>query len=249
MLNKNKLTICYERLSREDLRADQSLSIENQKQILEDYAVNNGFVPFLHLSDDGFSGTQWNRPGWQELIARVDNGEVGTILLKNLDRMGRDYLRVGLNREMFAEKGVRLIAVNDGYNSQNGDDDFTPFKDILAEWVARDTSRKIRAVFKARTENGKHVTGCIPYGFMHDPNDRQNWLIDSIAAKVVQHIFQLVIDGNGVYQIAKILENEKVLIPTAHWESLGCAENVRHSYTDPYRWRGGVVSEILKRRE
>ncbi|MDR3185519.1 MAG: recombinase family protein, partial [Christensenellaceae bacterium] len=129
-----KQNILYERLSREDSRADESLSIENQKMILEKYAVENGFTPFLHISDDGQTGANYARPGWQELISMVEADEVDTILLKTLDRMGRDYLRSGLYREMFRERGVRLIAVSEGYDSAMGEDDFTPFREIMAEF-------------------------------------------------------------------------------------------------------------------
>ena len=128
-----KMTILYERLSRDDLLAGESLSIANQKQILETYAEQNGYKPYLHLSDDGHSGVQWDRPGWQELLAMVERGEVGAILVKTMDRMGRDYLRMGLYREMFKERGIRLIAVSEGFDSFTSEDDFTPFKEIISE--------------------------------------------------------------------------------------------------------------------
>jgi DNA invertase Pin-like site-specific DNA recombinase len=134
--NTPKLTILYECLSRDDELQGPSNSIVNQQHILEEYAEKNGFVPYEHIQDDGYSGTNWTRPGWQELIAKVENGEVGAILLKTLDRMGRDYLRTGLYREMFKERGVRLIAVSDGFDSFANEDDFTPFKEIMAEWYA-----------------------------------------------------------------------------------------------------------------
>ena len=124
-----------------------------------------------------------------------------------------------------------------------------PFRTLFAEWHARDTSRKIRTVFKSRTAEGKHVSGSIPYGYLHDPEDRQKWIVDEKAAQVIRHIFQLVIEGNGVYQIAKILEQERVLIPTAHWESIGAHEYAHHQYQDPYLWRGGVVSSIIARED
>ncbi|GHU59669.1 hypothetical protein AGMMS49975_27480 [Clostridia bacterium] len=209
---QNKITICYERLSKEDSRADESLSIENQKKLLETYAVQNGFTPFLHLTDDGLTGSNFNRPGWQELIAKVESGEVGTILLKTLDRMGRDYLRAGLYREMFREKGIRLIAVGDSFDSDKGEDDFTPFREIIAEWFVRDTSRKIRAINSAKIAEGKHVTGAVPYGYLHDPADRQKWIIDTEAEPIVKRIYQMTIDGKGITQIAETLSAERVLI-------------------------------------
>jgi hypothetical protein len=163
--------------------------------------------------------------------------------------MGRDYLRVGLFMEMFREKGVRLIAVNDGIDTNCGEDDFTPFRAILAEWYARDTSKKIRSVFKTRTEAGYHCSGSVPYGYLRDPNDKQQWIVDEEAAKVIRRIFNLVIEGNGVYEIANILSADKVLIPTAHFEEIGADDMIRLGYSDPYKWRGSVVSTILARRD
>ena len=248
-MNKQKVTILYERFSVNDEKDKESNSIANQRLYLEDYAERNNFKPYLHISDDGYSGTDWKRPGWQEILSKIEADEVCALIIKDSTRLGRDYIRMGLHREMFDEKGVRLIAINDGYDSGKGEDDFTPFRDILAEWYARDTSRKIRTIFDARTAEGKRVTGAIPYGYLHDPNDRQKWIIDEPAAEVVRRIFQLIIEGNGVLQIAKILEREKVLIPTAHWESIGENGNARRYYKDPYLWHDSVVSTIVAREE
>ena len=248
-MKQPKQTILYERLSRDDGEDATSNSIQNQRAMLEDYAERNNLKPYRHICDDGFSGVDWRRPGWQELISEVEAGRVQTIVVKNLDRMGRDYLRVGLYMEQFRDSGVRLIAVNDGIDTAAGEDDFTPFRAILAEWYARDTSKKIRAVFKSRMEAGHHCSGSIPYGYIRDSEDKQVWHIDEPAAEVVRRIFNLVISGKGVYQIANILAADNVLIPTAHYESTGNAGAVRHKVTDPCAWRGGVVSTILKRRE
>jgi len=220
-MNMEKVTILYERLSRDDGEDSVSNSIQNQRQLLEDYAERNNLKPYRHIQDDGWSGTVWNRPGWQELITEVEAGRVQNIVVKNLDRMGRDYLRVGLYMEQFRDSGVRLIAVNDAIDTDLGEDDFTPFRAILAEWYARDTSKKIRAVFNSRMEAGYHCSGSIPYGYLHDPDDRQQWIINEPAAEVVRRIFQLVIEGKGVYQIANILAEDKVLIPTAHHQAMG----------------------------
>ena len=243
----SKYIILYERLSREDERDNDSVSIENQRQLLQDYAERNNLKPYKHIQDDGYTGTNWKRPGWQEIISEVEAGRVQCLVVKNLDRMGRDYLRVGLFMELFRDVGVRLIAVEDGIDTDKGIDDFTPFRAIFAEYYARDTSRKIRAVFNSRMAKGYHCTGSIPYGYIHDPNDRQNWLLDEEAAAVVRRIFQLVIEGKGVYQIADILAADKVLIPSAHLRETGRLP--QHDYSDPYNWRGGVVSNILVRRE
>ena len=177
-MTATKQTILYSRLSREDERTNESLSIENQKAFLEEYAVKNGFTPFIHMVDDGFSGTTPNRPAWQEVIAKVENDGISVIIAKDSSRIMRDYVLMGIYRQMFRDKGVRLICVAENYDSANGtDDDLVPFKDIFAEWHARDTSRKIKAIFGARTANGNHVTGALPYGYIHDPNDRQKWML------------------------------------------------------------------------
>jgi len=246
----NKQTILYSRLSRDDEQDGMSGSIINQKAFLEDYAKKNGFTNCRHIVDDGYSGTTFtNRPGWNELISEVESGNVAVICTKDMSRIGRDYIRMGLYREMFREKDVRLIAVADGFDSDKGEDDLLPFKDIFAEWHARDTSRKIKTIFNSRTAEGKHVTGSIPYGYLHDPNDRQKWIIDEEAAKVIRYIFQLLIEGNGVLQIAKILEKEKVLCATYHWESMGIPGGSKRATDNPYLWQSTTIANIIKREE
>ena len=177
--NSTKQTILYSRLSREDERANESLSIENQKAFLEEYAHRNGFTNLVHLSDDGWSGTRWDRPAMMKLLDEVDKGTVGAVLCKDMSRAGRDFLRVELLMEKFRENGVRFIAITDNVDSNNGLDDFAPFRNIINEWQARDTSRKIKAIFGARTANGNHVTGALPYGYIHDPQDRQKWILEA----------------------------------------------------------------------
>jgi len=247
-LKNQKLHLLYARLSKDDGEDSTSLSIKNQRQLLTEYAEKNGLTPYRFIEDDGFSGTRWNRPGWIEVMEEIEAGRVATIIIKNLDRMGRDHLRVGLHLEEFENRGIRLIAIHDNIDTANGEDDFTPLRALFAEWHARDTSKKIRAVFKSRMEQGYHVSGSIPYGYIHNPENRQEWLLDEEAAKTIRRIFQLVIEGNGVYQIARILEREKVLIPSAHPEKVGTHNNGR-AYADPYMWRGGSVSGILEREE
>ncbi|MDR1247151.1 MAG: DUF4368 domain-containing protein [Clostridiales Family XIII bacterium] len=248
VINK-KYTILYERLSRDDPdTAGDSNSIINQRALLEKYAEQNGLTPFRHLQDDGKSGVLWKREGWQELIAEVEAGKVHAVVVKTLDRIGRDYLRVGLILEQFAELDVRLIAVADGVDTACGEDDFTPFRTILAEWYAKDCSKKIRAIFNSRMAAGFHCSGSIPYGYVHDTENRQKWLVDESAAAVIRRIFQLVIEGKGVYQIANILAADKIPIPSAHATELGLSPQ-HPDYADPYAWRGGVVSGILERKE
>jgi len=176
-----KTTILYERLSRDDEQNGESNSIQNQKSILETYAKNNGFTRITHIWDDGVSGTTFDRAGFNKMMDMVEDGKVSEILVKDMSRLGRDYLRVGLIMETLREKGVRLIAINDGVDSSLGEDDFTPFRNILNEWFARDTSRKIRSTFKSRALEGKHISPNTPYGYIRDKEDKQKWVIEAIV--------------------------------------------------------------------
>jgi len=248
-MNNEKLTILYERLSHEDGRENESLSIEHQKEYLEEYAIRNGFTNFVHRTDDGWSGTRWDRPGFQQMIDDIGRGSVGLILIKDMSRLGRDHLRVGLFLEQLREQGVRLIAVAEAIDTAKGEDDFMPFRNILAEWHARDTSRKIRAIFGARTAAGNHVTGALPYGYLHDPDDRQKWIVDEEAAPVVKRIFQGVIEGKYLARIAEELTAEKILTPAAHWRAIGERTSMGASGTDPYKWATATLIQILKKEE
>lgn len=249
MNNNNKLTILYERLSHDDGRDNESLSIEHQKEYLEEYAIRNGFTNIVHRTDDGWSGTRWDRPGFMQVMDDIEHGIVGQILVKDMSRLGRDHLRVGLLLEQLQERGVRLIAVAEGIDTAKGEDDFMPFRNIFAEWHARDTSRKIRAIFGARTAAGKHVTGALPYGYLHDPNDRQKWIVDEEAASVVKRIYHDVIAGKTYATIAAELAAEKILTPTAHWRAIGEHVSMGRSSADPYNWSIATVITILGKEE
>ena len=245
----NKLTILYERLSREDERENESVSIENQKSYLEEYAIKSGFTNFVHRTDDGWSGTRWDRPAFLQMMDEVERGNVGQILIKDMSRLGRDHLRVGLFLEQLREKGVRLIAVAEAIDTAQGEDDFMPFRNIIAEWHARDTSRKIRTIFGAKTAQGKRVTGAVPYGYLRDPKDRQKWILDEEAAPIVRRIFHSIIGGKTMTKIAEELTAEKVLTPNAHWHNIG-ANVSRGAYpADPYRWAVATIIVILKKEE
>ena len=248
-MNNDKLTILYERLSHEDGRENESLSIEHQKEYLEEYAARNGFTNVVHRTDDGWSGTRWDRPGFLQIMEDIERGNVGQILIKDMSRLGRDHLRVGLFLEQLRERGVRLIAVAEGIDTAKGEDDFMPFRNIFAEWHARDTSRKIRAIFGARTAAGKHVTGALPYGYLHDPDDRQKWILDEEAAPVVKRIFQGVIEGKPLAKIAEELTAERILTPTAHWRAIGERVSMGASGADPYKWATATLIQILKKEE
>ena len=248
---KDKITALYCRLSRDDEAKGDSNSIINQKMILEKYATEKGFKNLTFFVDDGFSGSNFERPDWKKLIAEVEQGNVGAIVAKDISRIGRDYLRVGMYTEiLFQEKNVRFIAIGNDIDSNKQDgNDFTPFINILNEFQVRDTSRKIRHVFKVKALEGKHISPSTPYGYLRDPQDKGKWIVDEVAAEVVKRIYRLIIEGKGVYQISNILCAEKVLIPSAHWANIG-ADNLRHTdYKDPYRWRGSVIGRIVEREE
>lgn len=246
-----KFTALYERLSRDDELIGESNSIKNQKQLLENYAHKNGYSPIRHFTDDGVSGTTFEREGFQAMIAEVEAGNVSAVIVKDMSRLGRDYLKVGFYTEvMFKEKGVRFIAINNGIDSANQQDsDFTPFLNIMNEWYARDASRKIQAVFKSRMQDGKRVSPSVPYGYLRSPEDKQKLIIDEEPAAVVRRIYQMVIEGKGVTAIADILTAEKVLIPSAY-AKIHCPEN-NHSkgFTNPYLWSATAVSYILEKQE
>ena len=244
-----KLDILYERLSHEDGRENESLSIENQKAYLEEYAIKHGFTNFVHMADDGWSGTRWDRPAFMKMMDEIERGNVRTILIKDMSRLGRDHLRVGLFLEQLREMGVRLIAVAEAIDTDKGEDDFMPFRNIIAEWHARDTSRKIRAIFGARTAQGKRVTGAVPYGYLPDPQDRQTWIIDEEAAPIVQRIFQSIINGKNLQQIADGLTAEGILTPNAHWKNIGVNVSRGAHNADPTKWAAATIICILKKEE
>lgn len=251
MAKDNRITALYERLSRDDEMQGESNSITNQKKYLEDYAVQHGFGNIQHFSDDGYSGTNFNRPAFNSLLTEIEAGRVGTVIVKDMSRFGRNYLQVGFYTEMmFPKKNVRFIAVNNGVDSANpADDDFTPFLNIMNEWYAKDTSKKIKAVFKAKMRDGKRVSGAVPYGYYRKPEDKQTLYVDEASASVVRRIFQLACDGMGATAIADTLSEDKILIPSAyarqnHPEDCQCT-----NYHDPYTWNATTVGYILNRRE
>ena len=246
----DKITALYCRLSRDDELSGDSNSIVNQKAILSKYAKENHFSNPLFFVDDGYSGTNFNRPSWSELLERIENGEVATLIVKDMSRLGRDYLKVGFYTEvLFVEKGVRFIAINNGIDSANQQDsDFTPFLNIINEWYAKDTSKKIRAVMKSKGEAGEHLCTNPPYGYMKDPENKKQWIVDEEAATVVKRIFALCLDGYGPSEIARILKTDKVLIPSAYWQAQG--KTVNHSVPEnPYLWVSATVADILDKKD
>ena len=248
----NRITALYERLSRDDDLAGDSNSIVNQKKMLEDYAKNNGYTNTAHFTDDGFSGGSFDRPGWKRMLAEIEKGSIGTVIVKDMSRVGRDYLQVGFYTEVFfREKGVRFIAVSNGVDSDNNtSSEFAPFLNIMNEWYLRDCSRKIRAVLQAKGKDGKPVTSNPPYGYVKSPDDKNLWLVDEEAAEVVKKIFRLTVEGMGPYQIAKRLMAEKVEKPS-YYQATRQRGNFKTmcDFETPYNWTGGSVVRILERPE
>ena len=247
-MRNEKITSLYERLSRDDELQGESNSISNQKQMLEDFARRNGLPNPTHFTDDGISGTRFDRPGFLAMMEEVEAGRVEAIVIKDMSRLGRDYLKVGQVMEVLRQRGVRLIAINDGVDSLKGDDDFTPFRNIMNEFYARDTSRKIRSVFKSKGMSGKHLTGTVIYGYLWDEK-REHWLVDEEAAEVVRRIFALTLEGYGPYQIACKLSADRIEIPVVHLARFNEGVNRSKPVKDPYGWGSSTIVNILKKRE
>lgn len=246
----DKITALYCRLSRDDELQGDSNSIVNQKAILSKYAKENHFPNPQFFVDDGYSGANFDRPSWSELVALIEDEKVGVLIVKDMSRLGRDYLRVGLYTDvLFPEKSVRFIAISNGVDSaQQQENDFTPFLNIINEWYCRDTSKKIRAVMKSKGEAGEHLCTNPPYGYMKDPDNKKQWIVDGEAAEVVKRIFALCLDGYGPSQIARILKADKVITPTVHFHQTGRA--TRNAPPDnPYSWTDDTIANILERPE
>ena len=242
----DNITALYARLSQEDALDGESNSIANQKKILLKYATDNGFTNPTFFIDDGVSGVTFDRPGWNEMIRLAEAGKVKTVIVKDMSRMGRDYLKVGYYTEsFFAERDIRYIAINDGVDSDKGDNDFTPFRNLFNDFYARDTSKKIRAVMRAKGNAGEHLCTNPPYGYMKDPADKKKWIVDEEAAEIVKRIFDLCIAGKGPMQIAKLLTAEHVFTVKAHYAQRGG----KPLPEKPYQWSPKSVAGILERPE
>ena len=251
-LGNGKITALYERLSRDDDLTGDSNSIINQKKMLEDYAKANGFTNCVHFTDDGWSGGSFDRPSWKRMIEGIEKGEIAAVLVKDLSRVGRDYLQVGFYTEvMFREKGVRFVAITNGVDSDKRESsEFAPFLNIMNEWYIRDCSRKITTVLRARGMSGKHTSNHCIYGYKKDPNDKDHWIIDEEAAEVVRRIYRMAIEGKGPYEIARILATEKVERPSYYLAQRGMGNHQsNYNAADPYTWRGGTVADILSKQE
>ena len=241
-----KKTALYCRLSQDDGREGESNSISNQKDILLSYAKLHGFHRTVFFVDDGYSGTTFNRPGFQQMQQQIENGEIDTVIVKDLSRFGRNYLEVGEYLEIkYPLKGIRFIAIQENVDTQqNSGTEMMPFNNIFNEWYAAQTSKKIRAVHRQRANDGKRVGTSVPFGYIRDPDDRDTWHIDAEAASTVRKIFDLFLNGLGPTQIARVLESEKVLTPTAYNMNAG-RRTFRKLAGSPYFWQPNSVANIL----
>ena len=247
VLSSDEITALYCRLSQDDKQEGDSNSIINQKKILKKYAMDRGYTNIQFYIDDGISGTTFNRAGFQSMIADVESGKVKRVIVKDMSRLGRDYLQVGMYTEIFfPEHDVHFIAVNDGVDSNQEDNEFTPFRNIINEWYAKDTSKKIRAVKRSKGMAGEHIGSHPPYGYRKNPENKKEWIVDEEAAEVVREIFRLCVSGYGPTQIAKMLTEREILCPTYY--ALERGEKPR-TVLPPhkYAWNGPVVAMILDR--
>lgn len=241
------ITALYPRLSHEDELQGESNSISNQKKILETYAKQNGFRNLRWYTDDGFSGANFQRPGFQSMLADIEAGKVGTVIVKDMSRLGRNYLQVGMYTEMiFPQKNVRFIAINDGVDSAQGDNDFAPLRNIFNEWLVRDTSKKIKAVKRSKGMSGKPITSKPVYGYLMDEDE--NFIIDEEAAPVVRQIYSLCLAGNGPTKIARMLTEQEIPTPgTLEYRRTGSTRRYHPGYE--CKWATNTVVHILENRE
>ena len=248
----NKITALYERLSRDDDQVGDSNSIVNQKKYLEGYAAQRGYTNIQHYTDDGWSGGNFDRPAWKQLVADIEAGKVAHVLVKDMSRIGRDYLQTGFYTEvMFRQHGVHFVAIANGVDSDDqNSNEFAPFLNIMNEWYLRDLSRKQRTAIRVKGESGKPTTNSAIYGYKKLPGDKYTWHIDEEAAAVVRRIFRLTIEGKGPYDIARILYDDKVETPAVYFgkQNKGIWKS-KEEFPNPYNWSGYIVAQILSKPE
>ena len=244
-ISEEKITALYLRLSRDDDQAGESNSISNQRALLTDYAKKNGFRNVKVFIDDGVSGVTFKRDGFKEMYSLIEEGQVSTVIVKDMSRLGRNYLEVGQLTEIaFPQHNVRFIAVNDGVDSSQGEDDFTPFRNIMNEWYAKDMSRKLRSAHRTKSKQG-YAIGLPPLGYKYDTDDPRRWVIDEEGAEVIRQIYQMRKDGTSINDIAKILKREKILTPSAYAIQKGYRTPSKRSTRGDYFWDVSVVRQIL----
>ena len=243
------ITALYCRLSRDDGAEGESNSIANQKKLLAKYAKEHGFTNTKFYVDDGYTGTNFNRPGFQQMLEDMEMGYITTVIVKDSSRFGRNYLEVGQYTDYyFPEHNIRFIAINDCIDSENGEDDFSAFRNVMNEMYAKDISRKVRSSHRLRGNAGEPLSQP-PYGYMKSPENKKKWIIDPKAAEVVQRVFRLCIEGNGNETIARILQEDKVLVPQAYWQSKGLPRGGKKTQPNPYKWCKTTIARILEQQE
>ena len=243
------ITALYCRLSRDDGAEGESNSIANQKKLLAKYAKEHGFLNTKFYVDDGFTGTNFNRPGFQQMLEDMEMGYISTVIVKDSSRFGRNYLEVGQYTDYyFPENNIRYIAINDSVDSDNGEDDFSAFRNVMNEMYARDISRKIRSSHRLRGNSGEPLSPP-PYGYMKSPENKKKWVIDPEAAEVVRRIFRLCMEGKGNETIARILQEDEVLVPQAYWQSKGLNRGGKKTQPNPYKWCKTTIAKMLVQQE
>lgn len=254
MQPKNKkeqigITALYCRLSRDDGMDGDSNSVANQKRLLSQKAKELGLANTKYYVDDGYTGTNFNRPGFQAMLGDIDMGYVTAVMVKDLSRLGRDYVSVGnYTDSYFPERNVRFIAVNDSIDSDEGESEIAPFKNILNEMYARDNSKKVRSSHRLRGNMGEPLSQP-PYGYMKSPENKKKWIIDPEATEIVKSIFKMCLDGKGNETIARILQEQKILIPMAYWQSKGLPRGGKKTQSNPYKWCKTTIQKILSQQE
>lgn len=243
------ITALYCRLSRDDGAEGESNSIANQKKLLAKYAKEHGFTNTKFYVDDGYTGTNFNRPGFQQMLEDMEMGYISTVIVKDSSRFGRNYLEVGQYTDYyFPEHNIRFIAINDCIDSDNGEDDFSAFRNVMNEMYAKDISRKVRSSHRLRGNAGEPLAPP-PYGYVKDPENKKKWIIDPDAAEVVRRIFHLCIEGNGNETIARILQDDKVLVPQAYWQSKSMSRGGKKTQPNPYKWCKTTIAKMLEQQE
>ena len=243
------ITALYCRLSRDDGAEGESNSIANQKKLLAKYAKEHGLANTKFYVDDGYTGTNFNRPGFQQMLEDMEMGYISTVIVKDSSRFGRNYLEVGQYTDYyFPEHNIRFIAINDCIDSDNGEDDFSAFRNVMNEMYAKDISRKVRSSHRLRGNAGEPLAPP-PYGYVKDPENKKKWIIDPDAAEVVRRIFRLCIEGNGNETIARIFQDDKVLVPQAYWQSKGMSRGGKKTQPNPYKWCKTTIAKMLEQQE
>ena len=243
------ITALYCRLSRDDGAEGESNSIANQKKLLSKYAKEHGFTNTKFYVDDGYTGTNFNRPGFQQMLEDMDMGYISTVIVKDSSRFGRNYLEVGQYTDYyFPEHNIRFIAINDCIDSENGEDDFSVFRNVMNEMYAKDISRKVRSSHRLRGNAGEPLSAP-PYGYMKSVENKKRWVIDPEAAEIVRRVFRLCIEGKGNETIARMLQEDKVLVPMAYWQSKGLGRGGKKTQPNPYKWCKTTIAKMLAQQE